>query len=130
MRLGSVLLEKVLLPAVLLLQAWTLTNIVDVRERVARLEVALTMQAPRRGALEVPVTAAGGQGGPELILGQPVDDRREQRLEIVAGGEGPATRHAELYDRLRSRGAHPWPAVVTNEPGRVTDLGGEAIGSR
>jgi hypothetical protein len=84
------------------LQAWTLSNVVDVRERVARLEARSShspARAPAAGAAELEIHPRG----PRIVaLGQAVDDRPEDRPEVVGFVQGAAHRHAELYERLRT----------------------------
>jgi hypothetical protein len=69
----TISLENVLLAIVMGLQAWTLSSVVDVRERVARLEARQDLYAPRRpaAAADLPLE------GPLVTRPQAIADRRE-----------------------------------------------------
>lgn len=100
------------------LQAWTLSNVVDVRERVARLEARSA--APASSELEERPRVE--------LVDQAVDQGLEQRLKIVARAEGAPANHAELYDRVRALRRHARPPVVPDEPSGIADARGVPVG--
>lgn len=127
-------LAGVLVPAGVALQGWTLSYVVSIERRIARLEARDELRGwilprPSSSSDKAHAPAAEGQRGARFLLGQPLDDHREQRLEVLIGRgvEGPAARHAEIYERLSASGGIGGPPVVAHEPGRVADLAGKAL---
>lgn len=113
----------ILVPLGVALQGFTVHTLVSIEHRLTALETRDALRGPPRLGLAPMPPAILEQRAPALLLviDDPLDDRGEERREVIAGEKHAPHRQAELGDRALTLRSLHGPPVVPHHEGSVQD---------
>lgn len=126
----------ILVPLTGAIQTATFSYVVSIERRLTRLESRDELRGPPIARPGLPPTPPArilerkAEPRRVLVVGEAVDDRLEERCEIIARIKCVADQQAERGDRASALRPKRRPPVVTHEPTRVADLGGALMHAR